>query len=80
VHSQCFYQGHGQHCAHGLKGIAALTSTHVLHVKHLDVPSWARFLQILEDAGPAWVVAVLYGQDEKNSTIKSSPRSIELGL
>jgi hypothetical protein len=43
------------------RAIASITSTDVLHVKSLDVQSWARFLQILEDAGPAWVVAVLYG-------------------
>jgi hypothetical protein len=40
--------------------IAAFTANDTLHVNHLEVPLWARFLQILEDAGPAWVVAVLY--------------------
>jgi hypothetical protein len=39
--------------------IAAITATDTLHVKRLDLPSWVRFLQILEDVGPAWVVAVL---------------------
>ena len=40
--------------------IAMLTADDTLSVKRLDVPSWARFLQILEDAGPAWMVTVLY--------------------
>jgi hypothetical protein len=42
--------------------IAALTAGDALYVKGLDVPSWAGFLQILEDAGPAWMVAVLNAQ------------------
>jgi hypothetical protein len=40
--------------------IAALTADDTIYVKNLDTPLWARFLQILEDVGPAWVVAVLY--------------------
>jgi hypothetical protein len=30
--------------------IATLTTQDTLHVKYLDVPSWARFLKMLEDA------------------------------
>ena len=40
--------------------IADLTADDTIYVKNLDTPLWARFLQILEDVGPAWVVAVLY--------------------
>ena len=43
-----------------------------LHVKHLNVPSWARFLQILEDAGPVWTVAVLYGPAAQNIAMRKA--------
>ena len=46
--------------------IAALTAGDMIHVNRLD----ARFLQILEDAGPAWMVAVLYGPAAQNITTR----------
>jgi len=46
--------------------IAVLMAGDAIHVKSLDVVSWARFMQILEDAGPAWKVAVLYGPVSQN--------------
>ena len=46
--------------------IAALTAGDTIHVNRLD----ARFLQILEDAGPAWMVAVLYGPAAQNITTR----------
>jgi hypothetical protein len=48
--------------------IAVLMAGDPIHVKSLDVVSWARFMQILEDAGPAWKVAVLYGPVSQNIT------------
>jgi hypothetical protein len=56
--------------------IAALTACDGLHVKRLDVPSWARFLQILEDAGPAWMVAVLYGPAAQNITTREALKNL----
>jgi hypothetical protein len=43
-----------------------------LHVKRLDVPSWAQFLQILEDTGPAWMVDVFYGPAAQNITTREA--------
>jgi hypothetical protein len=48
------------------------TDLDALHVKCLNVPSWARFLQILEDAGPEWVVAVLYRPAAQNITTRDT--------
>ena len=56
--------------------IAALTATDALHVKRLDVASWARFLQILEDAAPAWVVSVLYGPAAQNITTREALKNL----
>ena len=56
--------------------IAAITAQDVLHVNLLDVQSWARFLQILEDAGPAWVVAVLYTPAAQNITTRDALKSL----
>jgi hypothetical protein len=53
-----------------LRVIAALTALEAQHVNRLDVPSWARFLQVLEDSGPAWMVAVLYGPATQNITMR----------
>jgi hypothetical protein len=56
--------------------IAALTAKDTLHVNRLDVPSWGRFLQILEDAGPAWVVAVLYTPAAQNITTRDALKNL----
>ncbi len=56
--------------------IATLTALDTLYVKGLDVPSWARFLQILEDAGPAWMVAVLYGPAAQNITTRKDLKNL----
>jgi hypothetical protein len=56
--------------------IAALTATEVLHVKHLNVLLWARFLQILEDAGPVWVVEVLYTTAAQNITTRDTLKNL----
>ena len=37
---------------------------------HQGIKTWARFLQILEDAGPAWMVAVLYTTAAQNITTR----------
>jgi hypothetical protein len=42
----------------------------------LDVPSWARFLQILEDTGPAWMVAVLYTTSAQNITTRDDLKNL----
>jgi hypothetical protein len=55
--------------------IVALTAQDALHVKHLDVQSWARFLQLLEDAGPVWV-AVLYMQAAQNITTRDTLKNL----
>jgi hypothetical protein len=56
--------------------IAAITASDTLHVKCLDTPSWARFLQILEDVGPAWVVAVLYSPEAQNITTREALKNL----
>jgi hypothetical protein len=53
--------------------IATLTTQDALHVKHLNVPSWAR---ILEDAGPEWVVAVLYMQSAQYITTRDTLKNL----
>jgi hypothetical protein len=56
--------------------IAVLTALDSLYVKSLDVPSWAQFLQILQDAGPAWMVAVLYGPETLNITTSEALKNL----
>jgi hypothetical protein len=56
--------------------IDALTDQDAFHVNRLDVPSWERFLQILEDAGPAWVVTVLYTPVAQNITTRDSLKNL----
>ena len=56
--------------------IAAITACDTLYVNCLDVQSWARFLQILEDAGPVWMMAVLYGPVEQNITTSEALKNI----
>jgi hypothetical protein len=58
-----------------LCAIAVLMAADAHHVKRLDVPSWARFLQIMEDAGPAWMVAVLYGPAAQNITTRAAMKT-----
>jgi hypothetical protein len=56
--------------------IAVLTAADTQHVERLDMPSWARFLQILEDAGPAWMVAVLHGPAAQNITTRAALKTL----
>jgi hypothetical protein len=56
--------------------IAAITAGDALYVNRLDVQSWARFLQILEDAGPVWMMAVLYGPAVQNITTCEALKNI----
>jgi hypothetical protein len=46
--------------------IAALTAGDALAVKQLNHPSFACLVQILEDAGPPWLVTVLYAPSAQN--------------
>ena len=54
--------------------IAALGDA--LHVKRLDVPSWAQFLQILEDTGPAWMVDVLCRPAAQSITAREALKNL----
>jgi hypothetical protein len=56
--------------------IAAITAKDALHVKSLDVPLWARFLQILEDVGPTWMVAVLYTLTAQNISTREALKNL----
>ena len=55
--------------------IAVLTAADMHHVMRIDAPSWARVLQILEDAGPAWMVAALCGSADQNITTRAAMKT-----
>ena len=55
-----------------LCAISVLTQNATNHVRRVPAPSWSDFLQILEDAGPQWLVATLHGTATANITTKSA--------
>jgi hypothetical protein len=55
-----------------LCAISVLTQNATNHVRRVPAPSWSEFLQILEDAGPQWLVATLHGTATANITTKSA--------
>ena len=57
-------------------GAIAATAGDALHVKRLDVPSWAQFLQILEDTGPAWMVDVLCRPAAQSITAREALKNL----
>jgi len=61
--------------------IAELTSTETHFVKRLDLPTWGKFLQILEDAAQRsassrWITSVLYSTDPHNVTTRAAMKSL----
>jgi hypothetical protein len=57
--------------------ISELTAADAQYVNRLDPPSWARFLQIMEDAvdglpSPNWIVVVLNSTDAQNIITKAA--------
>ena len=61
--------------------IAELTAAEAHHVKRMDPPSWAQFLQLLEDAvdgSPAssWIVPVLYSTAAQHVITRAAMKSL----
>ena len=60
--------------------IAELTVAEVHHVKRMDPPTWARFLQILEDvvegSTASWIVPVLDSPATQNVTTRAAMKSL----
>jgi len=56
--------------------ISVLTQHATNHVRRVAAPPWSVFLQILEDAGPSWLVAALHGSAAANITTNLEMKAI----
>ena len=59
-----------------LCAISVLTATAPNHVRRVTAPSWSSFLQILEDAGPPWIIAALHSSAAANVTTRADMKAL----
>ena len=59
-----------------LCAISVLTDHAPNHVRRVTAPTWSVFLQILEDAGPPWLVAALLRSAAANITSRAEMKTI----
>ena len=59
-----------------LCAILVLTQNAPNHVRRVAAPTWRLFLQLLEDAGPPWLVAALHGSSVANVITKTEMKAL----
>ena len=59
-----------------LSALSVLTATVPNHVRRVAAPSWSSFLQILEDAGPPWIMAALHSSAAANVTTRADVKAL----
>ena len=63
-------------CLHDLLCAISVLSEHAPnHVRRVPDPPWSLLLQILEDAGPPWLVTVLHSSDAANITSRADMKA-----